>query len=491
MGVVFLLFLIKIPQTQLPPPPSPEMGIYFILCFVLTLIQMVGTLAFQSASAKYISQYVAQGNLEKARSVVTRVLQITLLVSLVSSGSLLIFAEQISLALTGSLEWIGLFRTLGAACFFVILFPQVSGFLQGLQKMRELAFVNFVSTAVQYLLGILLLYLGLGLFGVLYGWLIGFFLSSLVGLFLVAKFLGVFGKPHPMKPLIKFSYPLYVSNVLQYIASWIDQLFILAYAGEATLGVYGWAVKAALIPGLIISSIVTALFPQLSELYTKYGKDNLREAFTLSSRYAVLVGFPMFVGLAVLANPILVIFAEPEYSEAAMPLTIICLSALLPTWGITISPMLMTMERTKTQSIVTLTSIFSNMVASYVSLAYFNLGMVGAAWARFLASCVSFGLGIYALKRILDITFDWEVLWKASLSCICMTITVFLVSVLEKVVLPLYLFPIYVIFGAIAYFLSLFALKAIKKQDLELIRDFLPERFKRVAVWIGRLASTE
>jgi len=344
---------------------------------------------------------------------------------------------------------------------------------------------------VQYLLGILLLYFGLGLSGVLYGWLMGFVLSSLVGLFLVARFLGVFGGPHPLRPLIKFSYPLYVSNVLQHVAGWIDQLFVLAYAGEATLGVYGWAVRAALIPSSIISSIVTALFPQLSELYAGYGKDNLRGAFTLSSRYAVLMGFPMLVGLAVVANPIMVVFAEPEYAGAAMPLVIICLSFLLPTLGIAFSPVLMTVERTKTQSMVTLASIFSNIVVSYVSLTYLNLGVVGAAWARFLASCVSFGLGICALKRIFDITLDWEALWKSSVACIFMVVAVFLIGILEKVVSQLYLFPTYVIVGAIAYFLSLVALKAIKKQDLELIHDYLPERFKRIALWIGRLTSVE
>ena len=127
MGVVFLLFLIKIPQTRLPPSSS-EMGIYFVLSFLLILIQAVGTFAFQSASAKYISQYIAQGNLEKARSAVSRVLQITLLVSLVSSMCLLIFSEQISWVLTSSNEWLALFRILAATCFFVILFRRYQDF---------------------------------------------------------------------------------------------------------------------------------------------------------------------------------------------------------------------------------------------------------------------------------------------------------------------------------------------------------------------------
>lgn len=114
-----------------------------------------------------------------------------------------------------------------------------------------------------------------------------------------------------------------------------------------------------------------------------------------------------------------------------------------------------------------------------------------SASARFLASCVSFGMGVYALKRTLNVTFDWEVLWKVLLACILMAVTVFLVTTLEGFISALYLFPVYVIVGAIAYFLSLIALKAIKKQDLDLIHDYLPEGFKRIVVWVGRLASVK
>jgi len=67
----------------------------------------------------------------------------------------------------------------------------------------------------------------------------------------------------------------------------------------------------------------------------------------------------------------------------------------------------------------------------------------------------------------------------------------YLSGILENVISQLYLFPIYVIVGAIVCFLSLFALKAIKKQDLELIHEYLPGRFERITVWVERLASIE
>ena len=454
-------------------------------------MQLAGTLSLQSASAKYIAQYLAEGRPEKARSVVSRVLQITLLTSLILGALLFISAEPISIILSGTPEWTPLFRVLAFGSTFAILTPRMLGFLQGLQKIRELAAVNLAQSITRHVVGIGLLYLGWGLFGVAYGWLVGFLVGVFAGLILTYKFLGAFEKPHPVKPLINYSYPLYISSVLGFVALWVDQLFILPYMGEAGLGVYGWAVQAAAIPNLISVSIVTALFPQLSELYAKRGADSLREAFHVSARYGVLIGFPMFVGLATLANPVMAVFAGIEYAEAASPLTIICLALLPAAFGVGISPTLLTLERTKTVALVTLIAISSNATISYISLAHLRLGMIGPAWARFLAALVAFGLGAYALKRILNVTFDREALWKASVACLIMATVVTLSRTLESFVSQLYLLPFYVIVGATVYFLSLAVLKAIKKNDVELVQEYLPKGLKRLAVWLERIAFVD
>ncbi len=199
----------------------------------------------------------------------------------------------------------------------------------------------------------------------------------------------------------------------------------------------------------------------------------------------------MLVGLAALAYPVMAVFAGAEYAEAALPLTIICLALLPTTLGIGISPTLLTLERTKTASLITFIAIFCNAIASYITLAHLSMGMIGPAWARFLAAFIGFGLGAYALKRILNVTFDREALWKASLASLFMATAVTLSRTLESFVSQLYLLPFYVIVGTTVYFLSLAVLKAIKKRDVELIQEYLPRGLKRLAVWLGRMALVE
>jgi O-antigen/teichoic acid export membrane protein len=419
LGVVFFIVLAR----ALSDHPE-EMGIFALLVFVLSLPLTLGTFALSSASVKYISQYVAGNNLDKAKSVVTRVLQVGLLSSAVAFVLLFIPAEWLSTFMFKTADYTLILRIVALASVFNLFYVLASGFLQGLQKMREVAAIGIGYTVVQYSVTVLLLYLGWRLYAVAYGWLTGLSIFSLAGLIITAKHLGVFGKPHKIKPLFQFSLPLYAAGGIGYFIGWIDQLILVSYMGllygateaQRILGIYYVAIRAATVPGLFSSSIVTALFPQLSELYTQQGFNSLRDAFRVSARYSVLIGFPLVVGLTTLARPAIILFAGFKYIEAVDPLIIISIAALVGTLGVAIGPILMTLERTNLVSLLSIVSLVLSVFLSYFSLAYLGLGMIGTAWARTIASIIGLVLSLYVLKRHIPISFDKEALWKASVA---------------------------------------------------------------------------
>ena len=200
----------------------------------------------------------------------------------------------------------------------------------------------------------------------------------------------------------------------------------------------------------------------------------------------------MIIGLAALAYPLIILFVGRGYVEAALPLTIVCLSALPASLGVAIQPILMTLERTMTVSLISLASIFVDTAICYITLAQLNLGVIGAAWARVIAALVWFGLGVYALRKHVRISFDLEALWKGSVASVIMAVSVVLYRGLEKFTPKLYyLIPIYVVVGTVVYVFSLVLLRAVKKQDIELIHDYLPRGLKWIATLIGRIATVK
>jgi len=474
-----------------------EMGVYAIITFILAAVQILGVFALPSASTKYIAQYMAEGHPEKAKSVITRVLQISSITSIVLLILLYLGAEWLSVTLLGTREWIHLFQILAVIGAFTIFYIQIGSFLRGLQKFRELAALSLAYTLMQKSLVIfLLLYTDLGLYSIAWSWLTSVVVACFIGLFLTARSAGILAKPHPVGTLARFSYPLYISNSLSFVAGWVDQIFILPFLGAIYLGMYHLAVRAVAVPSLIASSVVIALFPKLSELYTRHGKAALTKAFGNSTRYAVLAGFPIVIGIASLSHPILVIFAGPDYAEAALPLAVLCFSVLPTILGVAIGPTLMTLERTKIVSMMIIVAIFSSTAVSYVTLAYLNLGMFGTALARVLSSFAAFGYGIYALRGLVKTMFDTESLWKTSLACLFMAIAIVSMSCmhayfLEGIVSQTVLLLVSVLLGAAVYFCGVVALRTFKKQDIELLNESLPDKLKRVSVWLDRLVLAD
>lgn len=505
MGLIYFIILAR---TFSAPSEQWQMGAFALLSFILTSIQVFGTFALPYAATKYIAQYVAEGDLKKARAVVARVLQIGLLASAVAFVALFVLAEWVSSLLFGTADQALLLRLIALCFIFTNLNIEVSSFLQGIQRMRDVALVGIAYSVIHPLVGVFLLLSGWRLYAVVLAWLAGYFVASVAGIILTVKHLGVLEKPYPIRPLMNFSLPLYVAGGIGFFVGWIDQLLLVSFmsllygATEAQriLGIYYVAIRASTVPGLFSSSIITALFPQLSELYTHQGFNSLKDSFRISARYSVLIGFPLIVGLATLAYPVIILFAGWQYIEAITPLIIISIAALVGTLGVAIGPILLTLERTTTMSLLSIVSCVLSALLSYIALAYLGLGVIGTAWARTIASIISLALSFYALKRYIPISFDKEPLWKASAASAFMVLAIIVVDLMRKfvssdsyqlLVIRLHLLPIYVVVGALAYFLALVALKAIKKHDVELVEEYLPKNLKHMATWLERIAVAD
>jgi len=373
--------------------------------------------------------------------------------------------------------------------------------------MFEVSSLTLVYAIIQNFLGLYFVFLGWGLLGIVYGWLVGLSIASFIGFALTNRYLGISRETYPTKPLIKYSFPLYTSQILTFLASWIDQIFILSFVGaiydlakaKEMLGIYYVAVRASVVPSLVFSSALTVLFPLLSELYARNGVNSMKKAFHFSTRYAALIGFPTIIGLATLAYPIVVLFAGQEYVDAALPLTIICISSLPTTLGVATTAILMAMERTKAASLIVITSIISEILALYIALAYLNLGIIGAAISRVVLAIVGLILGLALLKKNPGISFDKEALWKGIASCVVMVFAIVVLDIVRQfftssyqfLVIRLSLLPIYVVVGAIAYFISLVALKTIKRRDTELAYEYLPNGLKPIAKLVERIARVK
>lgn len=476
-----------------------EMGVFIILTFILSLAQITTTFAFSSAAPKFIAQHIAEKQQEKASNVIFLILRVSVTASLLFSVIVFFMAEPLSNLFFGASSWVTHFQLTAVASFFTVLYIVTLSFVQGLQKMGRVAALGLIFVTSQAILGIFLLYHGYGLIGVLYGWIFGYALASFLGLIMTTRQVKIRRQTYPFKPLLSFTLPLYLSGLLGFALSWVDQLFVLPFQGVADVGIYGFMVRASGIPALITTSVFTVLLPQLSELYVLQGEEGLKDSFFMTSRYAVMVGFPLITGLVVLARPSLVLFGGETYAVATLPLIILSLATLPITAGVAIGPTFMALNRTRTYSMGIAVSIICNTILSYFLLANVDAGIFGAALARLISQCVMVGLGFMLLRKIVAVKFDREMILKAGLSTTIMAVALVFFDMLrlrlssggQLLVFRLHLLPVYVVFGGFVYIASIILVRGIKKHDIELFSMYMPNRLKPIINWLGRIARVE
>ncbi len=507
-AVVGLVYFALLARVFGSPSEQWQMGAYALLSFVLSFAQIFGTLSLQSAAVKYIAQYLAEDKVEKAKGVAVRVLQVGAVASVITFLALFAPAEWISVLLFGVQDHAFLIRLVAVCTVFAIFYVLSVGILQGLQRMRDVAFIGLAYSLIHTCVGVFLLFLGWRLQAVVIGWLVGWTVTSVAALILAARYLGVIGKPHPVRPLMKFSLPLYLSASIGFFVAWIDQLFLVSYMsllygvteGQAILGVYYVAIRASVVPTLFSTSVIAALFPSLSELYAQQGLNGLRDAFRAASRYSILLGFPLIIGLATLAYPVIILFGGWQYADATAPLIIISIAALVATLGVAMSPILLTLERTVVASALSVVSVALSLFLAYLTVVPLSLGMIGAAWARTFTSIISFVLTFYVVSRHVPLSFDKKALWKASVASFFLVAAIGGLDLIRMLLSPssyqflvirIHLLPIYVIAGGLAYFVALIILKTFTRRDLEIIEEYLPSRLRWLAEWLNRFVKID
>lgn len=161
----------------------------------------------------------------------------------------------------------------------------------------------------------------------------------------------------------------------------------------AQIGALNLAYQLMLLPhGVFVMSLVTVLFPQMTELYARGDRDQFRETALRSVRLVAFATVPIAVAVAVLRFPIVrLIFERRQFTvDSALLVTAPLLIYLTSLVAFAISEPLVrsfyAMQDTRTPVYVALATISINILLGYISVHYTNWGAQGLAFAFSVAN---------------------------------------------------------------------------------------------------------
>ncbi|MGC8937229.1 MAG: oligosaccharide flippase family protein, partial [Candidatus Methanomethylicaceae archaeon] len=465
-------------------PTIADLGKVSAITMFSGLLLTVLLLALPSAISKYYSELLGKGSPE-ASGVAYTGFKIGAILTVVGSGSCFLLAPTISLIFFGSGDEAFFFRLL-ALDMSALFFSQFSSsVLYGSERFKELSITSVLSNLVRAFSTIALLTLGFAVSGVIIGWIIADFLYLFFSLFFCRDIMKNMRGSFPISILMKYSAPIYGSNILGYLKSTIDRYIVLGLAGAQTLGIYSPATTAVLYVSSLPGSLASAIFPRASSLFGKGDLHGITRTTNVASRYSAIIYSPMAFGLAATALPTIDLFAGSKYLGGAPALAIMAVaSVVLSLYQVTYT-YIASIGKTFVFFISQAAGIVACAIVSILLVPHF--GAVGAALGWSTLTLTNFLTTLFYVKSEIRDLLDWRSFFISLTTSSIMSIVIFIFvwRYYSK-----YLLPVYILIGGIIYVMMLKALKIINDADVELLIALLPKRLRGAAYRLGRFLSS-
>ena len=256
------------------------------------------------------------------------------------------------------------------------------------------------------------------------------------------------------------SLPYFLVSIGMVVYHQVDIVIISLLADEITIGWYGTAIRLYGTLLFIPNVFVMALFPALSRAYTGSPTDSNRLA-QKSLNLLLLVGVPIGFGMAVLANPIVVLLYGPAFANSGPVLAMLGLLLIVTYVNMLLGFLLISMDRQKTMAVVMLVMTFATILLDLILIPWtmktFANGALGGALSYVLTESGMLIAGIALLPRGAFNRGNVQVVSKLILAGAVMAAATW--AVRDAFLL------IPVVVGAVTYIGMILILRALPKED--------------------------
>jgi O-antigen/teichoic acid export membrane protein len=274
--------------------------------------------------------------------------------------------------------------------------------LMGLERVADIARVQFVETLLRTAFALAAVAFGYGLTGVF-----AVFAALRFGVALAYRF-------HPLLPRFEWrqvtralqarnwrEVPVFLGiALLAAVSGRIDIIALSRLSGLQVAGVYAAASRlydaSLMLPNIAALSVM----PTLARLFVE-DKAYFREVLVLSMRLSLGVGFAIALGVAALAEPVIHLLYRPEMAAAAAVLRWLIFCAVLVTLDQILSSTMLA-AKAQAHDLGSLTIAVVVLVAGLLVLVPI-LGAVGAAMAVVLATACRVAYRLAWIVRLLEL----------------------------------------------------------------------------------------
>ena len=455
----------------------------------LSIAATISLVGLSTGVRRYVPYYKGKGDEGRIKGTILGALKISFPLSLFLATLTFIGADWISIHVFREVNLTSIIRIFSIAIPFSVLAQIFISSTIGFQDLRYKVYVNDIFQNTFKLVAIVsLLLLGFGVSGATWGWVLAIILTPFLALyFLEKKLFHVFDSKIKSisveKELISFSWPLIFASVAGLVMGWTDTLMLGYFSNASDVGIYNVALPTAMLLMNVVVAFSMIFLPVASELYARNRIDDLRNAYSVVTKWIFTLTLPIFLLMALFSESIIRMMFGSEYISGAMVLSILAAGFFIDASTGPVSSIIQTFGRTKISMGCGFIGAGANFMLNFLLIPIY--GITGAA----IATASS-----YVLVNIVLLIFAYRIgrmqPYKMSYlkPLFASVISVSVVYVATKYVMGVSFFVLAVMFFVflLLYFFLLLLFKSFDEEDL-MIMGAIDERLGMKSDWVRKI----
>lgn len=470
-GLIFTVLIARILLPEL-------FGIYSLVLGIVLLFLGFIDPAINSSTIKYVSEAFNKHQHAKARTYFGFWLNFKIIIAGFLSAILLLFAKPISIYIFNK-PLITLPLQVGAIYLFASsVLTSLISLAYSVKKVRYVVLEELIlQTSKVILVAFFIFLLKSNNISLIFLILLFSSIISVIFLFnlMKTKYAAIIvGKKVTIdkRKLFKFFFFMLVISIASSIFVHIDTILlgILVPATEfiAFYQVALTIVQSATILVAFSSNVFLPFFTQLK------GKSLERE-FQKVFKYAIIISVPSVFGLIFIAQPFIKLIFGEEYLAAVLPLSILSFLLIESVTSSLFSAVFMAKDKLEYQMKVLIATSIFYVILSFILIKAFaaisiSYSIIGASIAVLLSRYSAFFSLAFIVNKKFRIKPQLAPIYKSFISAILMLLLLIGIDRIFNLVFPFAI--IEVILGVLFYFIFMWIIKGITKEDLELFRFY-------------------
>jgi len=471
--LVMGLFYVVVTKTSALTPA--DLGVLSILSFLASTFSLLTGVGLPTALTKFASENLGKNQQEEATAIQKTVTRAVLMLSLAGFAAVAFSSGLLSQYFWNTSAYAPLIILMLTYAFLFNIVTICNSTLQALYLFGKMAIVTIMFIISSRTIAAILAMLHMSVQGVLIGYITGSSIALAAAIAFMRGRLRQTTNKAPLKPLLHFSLPLFLSSLTLLVLNWADIVIIASMTLNYSLaGIYYIIVSSVSVLSILWIPITTTIFPALSARYGLKNPQGISSILKTTSRYLAYIVFPSCLGLAAIAPTALTFFYGPDYASGATPLAVLSITTIIIALYSLFTTTLTAIGKTGQILKINTISALSSIIMLLALVPFFEA--TGAALARLATQVISLALATIALRKEVQVRLDREALWKSALASIATVPFLIAIEATLSAKLPtIQTLAIEILTAAAIYASSLYILKALNSQDLELLRQTFPK----------------